>query len=71
MKAGVVAKMVKWWLLLGDCSVVGVVAWLVVVVWGAKLVAVMVIEVWLVQNNDSKRKPYLKGHSPDNTKNSL
>ena len=44
MKAGVVAKMVKW-LLLGDCSVVGVVVWLVVVVWGAKLVAVMVIEV--------------------------
>ena len=48
MKAGVVAKMVKWWLLLGDCSVVSVVAWLVVVVWGAKFVSVMVIEVWSV-----------------------
>ena len=49
---------------------VGVVAWSVVVVvgvvvvWGAKLVAVMVIEVWSVQNNDSNRKTYLKGSQP-------
>ena len=55
MKAGVVAKMVKWWRTCwGDCSVVGVVAWLVVVVvgvvvvWGAKLVAVMVVVIWSV-----------------------
>ena len=28
----------------------------VVVFWGVKLVAVMVFEVWSVQNNDSNRK---------------
>ena len=36
----------------------------VVVVWGAKLVAVMVVEIWSVQNNDSNRKTYLKGSQP-------
>ena len=41
------------------------VAWLaVVVIWGAKLVVVMVVEIWLVQNNDRKRKTYLKGSQP-------
>ena len=64
MIAGVAAKMVKWWRTCGDCSVVGVVAWLVVVVWGAKLVAVMVVEIWSVQNTDSNRKTYLKGSQP-------
>ena len=43
----------------GDSVVVGV-----VVVWGAKLVAVMVVEIWSVQNNDSNRKTYLKGSQP-------
>ena len=55
----------RWWrTCCGDCSVVGVVAWLVVVVWGAKLVAIMVVEIWSVQNNDSNRKTYLKGSQP-------
>ena len=31
---------------------------------GAKLVAVMVVEIWSVQNNDSNRKTYLKGLQP-------
>ena len=43
----------------GDLVVVGV-----VVIWGAKLVVVMVVEIWLVQNNDRKRKTYLKGSQP-------
>ena len=43
----------------GDLVVVGV-----VVVWGAKLVVVMVVEIWSVQNNDSNRKTYLKGSQP-------
>ena len=43
----------------GDLVVVGV-----VVVWGVKLVVVMVVEIWLVQNNDRKRKTYLKGSQP-------
>ena len=28
------------------------------------MVAVMVVEIWSVQNNDSKRKTYLKGSQP-------
>ena len=44
---------------MGDCSVVGIVAWLVVVV-----VVVMVVKIWSVQNNDSNRKTYLKGSQP-------
>ena len=36
----------------------------VVVAWGAKLVVVMVVEIWSVQNNDSNRKTYLKGLQP-------
>ena len=49
--------------MLGDRSVVGVVAWLVVVVVGV-VVVVMVAEIWSVQNNDSNRKTYLKGSQP-------
>ena len=71
MIAGVAAKMVRWWCTCcGDCSVVGSVVWLVVVVvgvvvvWGAKLVAVMVVVIWSIQNNDSNRKTYLKGSQP-------
>ena len=41
------------------------VAWLaVVVIWGAKLVSVMVVEIRSVQNNDRKRKTHLKGSQP-------
>ena len=46
---------------MGDCSVVGIVAWLVVVV---VVVVVMVVEIWSVQNNDSNRKAYLKWSQP-------
>ena len=42
----------------GDGGVVGV------VVKGAMLVVVMVVEMWLFQSNDIKRKTYLKGSQP-------
>ena len=42
----------------GDGGVVGI------VVKGAMLVVVMVVEMWLFQNNDSNRKTYLKGSQP-------
>ena len=47
-------------------EIVVVVIWLLLVLWlfgGAKLV-VMVVEIWSVQNNDRKRKTYLKGSQP-------
>ena len=72
--AGVAEKVVRWWRnCCGDCSVVGgggdrgcgdLVVVGVVVVWGAKLVVVMVVEIWSVQNNDRKRKTYLKESQP-------
>ena len=51
----------------GDLVVVGV-----VVVWGAKLVVVMVVECCgRSKITIAKEKPTSKGHSPVNTKNSL
>ena len=50
----------------GDGGVVGV------VVKGSDVCGDSVVEVWLVQNNDRKRKMATsKGRSPVNTKNSL
>ena len=46
----------------GDGGVVGV------VVKGAMLVVVMVVEMWLFQNNDRKRKTYLKESQPDDSR---
>ena len=44
---GVMVKVVEAIVVVGDGGVVGVVV---------KVVVVMVVEMWLVQNNDSKRK---------------
>ena len=68
LKAGVVAKMVKWWWCCWRCgSVLGVVAYLVAVV--------VCVEVCCnggrdmsVQNNDSNRKTYLKESQPDESR---
>ena len=58
LKAGVVAKMVKWW---WCCWVI--VAWLAVVVVGV-VVCCNGGQDMSVQNNDSNRKTYLKGSQP-------
>ena len=54
------------WLVVEAIVVVVMVAWLALWSgwWWAKLVAVMVVEIWSVQNNDSNRKTYLKGSQP-------
>ena len=70
MVAIVVVVMVAWlavvaWLVV--VAIVVVVIWLLLALWlfgGAKLVVVMVVEIWSVQNNDSKRKTCLKGSQP-------
>ena len=57
MIAGVAAKVVRW---LAVEAIVVVALWLR----RAMLVVVMVVEMWLVQNNDRRRKTYLKGSQP-------
>ena len=56
MIAGVAVKVVRW---LAVEAIVVVALWLR----RAMLVVVMVVEMWLVQNND-RRKIYLKGSQP-------
>ena len=57
--------MVIWlWLAVEEIVVVVMVAWLALSLRGAMLVVAMVVEMWLGQNNDRKRKTYLKGSQP-------
>ena len=58
--AGVAAKVVRWLVVEAIVVVALVVLWLR----RAMLVVVMVVEMWLVQNNDRRRKTYLKGSQP-------
>ena len=53
--AGVAAKVVRW-LAVEAIVVVVMVAWLALWLRRATLVVVMVVEMWLVQNNDRERK---------------